>query len=50
MRSDLFYSSAFTRALLVFLQKAGMFRLASWFLKTRASRFLIPGFIKKVST
>lgn len=24
-----------------------MFRLASWFLKTRASRFLIPGFIKK---
>lgn len=47
MKADIFYSTLAGRVLFKALQKTGFFRLASWFLHTRASRFMIPGYIKK---
>ncbi len=47
MKADIFYSTVSGRILFKALQKAGLFRLASWFLHTRASKYLIPGYIRK---
>ncbi len=49
MKADIFYSSVPGRFLFKVLQKAGFFKPASWFLHTRASRHLIPGYIRKYS-
>lgn len=47
MKADVFYSSAPGRFLFKALQKAGAFRLVSWFLHTRSSRYLIDGYIRR---
>ncbi len=47
MKADVFYSTVSGRILLKVLQKAGLFRLASWLLHTRTSKHLIPGYIRK---
>ncbi len=47
MKADIFYTNAPGRALLKLMQKTGMFRPVAWFLHTRASRRMIPGYIKK---
>lgn len=47
MKADIFYSSAPGRILFKVLEKAGFFRLASRFLRTRLSKHMIPGYIKK---
>ena len=46
MKADFLYSTVLGRTLFKCLQKAGFFRLAAWFLHTKASRLLIPGYIK----
>ena len=46
MNADFFYTSIPGRALLKLIQKSGAFRLSAWFLHTRLSRCLIPGFIR----
>lgn len=46
MKADFLYSTVLGRTLFKCLQKAGFFRLAAWFLHTKASRHLIPGYIK----
>lgn len=47
MKADVFYSTAPGRFLFQVLQKAGIIKLASWFLRTKTSRYLIPGYIGK---
>lgn len=47
MKADVFYSTAPGRFLFKALQKAGVFVLVSRFLHTKASRHLVPGYIKK---
>ena len=47
MTADLFYKSLPGRMLFIFLQRAGFFRLAAWFLHTRMSKHLIHGYIRK---
>lgn len=47
MKADVFYSTALGRFLFKVLQKLGLLKLASWFLCTKASRQLIPGYIRK---
>ena len=47
MKTDLFYQTALGRAGLKALQKTGAFGLAARFLRTKASRLLIPGFMKR---
>lgn len=47
MKADVFYSTALGRLLFKVLQKLGLFKLASWFLYTRASRQIIPSYIRK---
>ena len=47
MNADILYKTAFGRALFKVLQKTGAFRLAAKFLHTRASKRIIPGYIKK---
>ena len=46
MKADFFYTSIPGRALLKLIQKSGAFRLSAWFLHTRMSSCLIPGFIR----
>lgn len=41
------YNSPLGRLTVVALQKAGVFRLTSWFLHTSISRKIVPGYIKK---
>ena len=47
MKADVFYSTAPGRFLFKVLRKAGVFVLVSRFLRTKASRHLIPGYIRK---
>ena len=47
MSIDILYKSMLGRSAVVMLQKTGLFRLASLFLKTGLSRKMIPGYIKK---
>lgn len=47
MNLQFIYGNPLGRSLVVLLQKAGAFRLAAWFLNTKTSRWLIPGYIKK---
>ena len=47
MKADVFYSTAPGRFMFKVLQKFGFFKLTSWFLCTKTSRLLIPGYIKK---
>ncbi len=47
MKADVFYSTAPGRFLFKVLQKMGFLKLASWFLCTKTSRILIPGYIRK---
>lgn len=47
MKADNFYKTAFGRTLFRILQKTGLFRLAAWSLRTRMSKHLIPGYIRK---
>ncbi len=47
MKTEIFYSTPFGRALLKTMQKTGVFHVVSWFLHTRSSKCLIPTYIKK---
>lgn len=47
MKADVFYSTAPGRFLFKVLQKVVFFKLVSWFLRTKTSRRLIPGYIRK---
>ncbi len=47
MNADFLYTTAPGRLLFKCLQKAGIFRVTAWFLRTKASRHLIPSFIEK---
>ncbi len=47
MKADLFYTNVPGRAILKLMQKVHVFRLVAWYLHTKASRSMIPGFIKK---
>ena len=46
MNADRFYKTVLGRAVFKALQKLGFFRLAAWFLHTRASKHMIPNYIK----
>ena len=47
MKADFFYQSVPGRFVLKIIQKTGVFRLAAWFLHTKASRRMIPGFVRR---
>ncbi len=47
MRADFFYSSVFGRSLLKAIQVSGSFKLGAKFLRSRASKGMIPGYIKR---
>lgn len=47
MLMERLYRNKWGRALLKVLQASGAFRIASWFLRTRASGILVPGYIAK---
>ncbi len=47
MKADFFYSNPAGRAVLKLMQKAHMFKPVAAFLHTKASRHMIPGYIKK---
>ena len=47
MKADFFYQTAPGRAAFQALQKAGAFRLAAWFLHTRVSKCMSPGYVRR---
>lgn len=47
MKADILYETAGGRFLFRCMQKTGFFHLASWFLHTKVSKLLIPGYIRK---
>ncbi len=47
MKTDLFYRSAPGRALIIHLRTSGFFSRIAGFLRSRASRCLIPGYIRR---
>ncbi|MCR5823978.1 MAG: phosphatidylserine decarboxylase [Lachnospiraceae bacterium] len=47
MKADFFYSSAAGRGIFRVLQAVGVFKPVAWYLHTRVSAHLIPGYIKK---
>lgn len=46
MKSDFFYNNSLGRISIKILWQLGVFKLTAWFLRTKASKFLIPYYIK----
>lgn len=49
MKSDFFYNNYLGRMLIKILWRLGVFKLAAWFLRTRASKILISSYIRNNS-
>lgn len=47
IKTENLYTNVLGRTFLKTCQKAGAFRFSAWFLRTKASKHLIPGYIKK---